>query len=186
MNILEVLRGSRADIVRKAQEIGIQGASRVGAALLREETRTDGELEDWQRSTFQHFQRRVCRSDADDLPSADEIDALGTSLRFMQQMPAVTRQKMSGLLVLLEVGPLILGPERVRFTDLDGELQDTYLRDWEVSRLAPQRAIFQALKSIAVMGYWTHPATWPVIGYSIEGNPGVPDHVKQSMAGRTS
>ena len=177
MSILKKALSRRGDVVRKAQDLGLEGASRLAAQILREPLPAEG-FASWQVETLKAFQARICRND-EPVPTPDELDSATITLNFVNKMPPGTRRKMACLLVLIEAGSFVVGPTRKRFTSLSGPEQDVYLRAWENSPVPPQRAIFHALKSVAVMGYWTQPATWGVMGYSLRNNPGAPDRMAE-------
>lgn len=178
MSLLRILLSQKSDAVRKAQELGIEAASRVAAQILKEDIHDGPEFLPWQIDTLDALQKRLCRGES--IPETYEVSALDVTLNFISHMPEATRRKMAGLLTLFEAGPYALGPTRSRFTALSGPHQDAYLRTWESATIAPQRAIYHALKSVAVMGYWTQPPTWGHIGYSLSGNPGLPDRLREN------
>jgi len=178
VSLLRILLRQKSDVLRKAQDLGIEGAARLATQLLDEEWHDGPAFMPWQADTLDSLQKRLCRGEG--IPQTYEVDALEVTLRFVSNMPEATRRKMAGLLTLFEAGPYVLGPTRKRFSQLSGPHQDAYLRTWEAASLAPQRAIYHALKTIAVMGYWTQPATWPHIGYSLAQNPGLPEHLREA------
>lgn len=168
---------------RLVQQQGLVAASRFAARVLRERAPEDpSQLEDWQVEVLRTLLQVMTAAGDEGLPSLEESGALETTLTFVGWMPEESRAALGSLLVLFEAGPLILGPKRERFTRLDPSMQATYLESWANSPLPPRRAAFRALKSACMMGYWTRPKTWGVIGYGLEGNPGVPERLK---TGRT-
>lgn len=171
-----------AEALRRVQALGLKGASRSAAVLLREKLPEEHEfLRPWQVETLRVLQSRMCRPDGEDLPGPGQIGALDRSLRYLRHMPGDTREQMSQILALVEVGPLFLGPSRWRFTALRPEEQDVYIQGWADSSVPARRALFRALKSVCVMGYWSHPGTWGAIGYSVARNPGVPASLRASF-----
>lgn len=165
---------------RLVQEQGLVAASRFAARLLRERIPEDpSQFGDWQVDVLRALLQVMTSAGDEGLPSLEEAGALETTLTFVGWMPEESRAAMGSLLAIFEAGPLILGPRRERFTRLDPLTQAVYLESWANSPLAPRRAVFRALKSACMMGYWTRPNTWGVIGYGLEGNPGVPQRLKR-------
>jgi hypothetical protein len=89
----------------------------------------------------------------------DTIDALCGALD-----PAITAP-LPALLRLVEWGPLLFEGRPVRFTALDPAGRDAALEGWMRSRFAWRRTGFLALRNLALLGYWSQDATWPLIGY---------------------
>ena len=63
------------------------------------------------------------------------------------------------------MGPLPLIGQPARFTNLAAEWQDIYLSDWAGSRFQVRRLVFQALKNLSMLGYYSQDATWRAIHY---------------------
>jgi hypothetical protein len=78
--------------------------------------------------------------------------------------PDVVDQLHWGLL-LFEYGPPLFGARFSTFTGLDEKAQDDYLAGWEASRFATRRLVFQALKNLSFLGYYSQDATWKGIHY---------------------
>ncbi|MGM0557404.1 MAG: hypothetical protein ACQEVA_13560 [Myxococcota bacterium] len=173
------LAGSRDAVARRAEELGLAGAARVAARTLGEEL-SDDELHDWQLETLSAFLDRLVHDPDGELPTASEVGAAETCATFISRLPAARIAQISHVLAVFEAGAVVLpgAHARKRFTRLDPPDQDAYLSGWATSDLPQRRTIFAALKSIGGIGYWSRDATWAPIGYSIEDNPGVPDHAK--------
>lgn len=90
----------------------------------------------------------------------DTIDALCAGLD-----PGATAP-LPALLRLVEWGPLLFEARFARFTALDDTEQDRSLAGWMESRLALRRIGFQALRNLALLGYWSQDETWPLVGYA--------------------
>jgi D-cysteine desulfhydrase len=108
--------------------------------------------------------RRMLAADAADAPPPDGAALFVDS--YLTRIDEGNRSDVRALLQLVEHGS---GPFRfglTRFTHMTPDEQDATLRDWESSRLALRRQGFQALKSMAMLGYWRLDATWPLIGYT--------------------
>ena len=89
----------------------------------------------------------------------DAIDALCLSLD-----PDATAP-LPPLLRLVEWSPLVFDGRFSRFTTLADDEQDRALTGWMRSRFAWRRMAFLALRNLALLGYWSQDATWPLIGY---------------------
>jgi hypothetical protein len=90
----------------------------------------------------------------------DTIDALclGLDPNATAPLPALIR--------LVEWGPLVFERRPARFTSLDAAGQDAHLAGWMTSGLALRRMGFHALRNLALLGYWSQDATWPLAGYA--------------------
>jgi hypothetical protein len=111
---------------------------------------------------FRAVAARIVDGAGDSAPTADELEVALRVDAYVSQMPPPIRGDISALLQLLEHSSAIFS----RFTALSPEAQDAALRAWESSRLDVRRQGFQALRSLAFMGYWRHDRTWPLIGYT--------------------
>ncbi len=88
------------------------------------------------------------------------IDALCRGLD-----PALT-SVLPTALRLFEWGPLLFDFRLARFTRLDDAGKDASLQGWMTSRLAARRQGFLAIRNLALLGYYSQPETWPLIGYA--------------------
>jgi len=88
------------------------------------------------------------------------IDALCAQLD-----PSVTAQ-LSIALRLFEYGPFVFELRFSRFTRMDDAEKDASLEGWQASRLALRRHAFLALRNLAMLGYYSQPETWSLIGYA--------------------
>ncbi len=169
LRTLRTLTGRRDEAAAFVQRVGLRRAAQLGATLLGHEDSADATITPWQRVTLQKAMACMCHYDLDAAPSpAQTEEMLDAAVAFTEQMPSITRQKLYDLLTLLEVGPLALGPERVRFNDMKSGAREDYLRIWESSPLEPMRAGFEGLKSVCMMGYWSHSSRWDAIGYGLD------------------
>lgn len=92
--------------------------------------------------------------------AVDAIDALCRALDADATAP------LPALLRLVEWGPLLFEARPARFTTLDDAAKDAHLTGWMESRLGVRRLGFQALRNLALLGYWSQDETWPLIGYA--------------------
>jgi hypothetical protein len=91
--------------------------------------------------------------------AVDAIDALCRTLDADATAP------LPALLRLVEWGPLLFDGRPARFTTLDDGAKDAHLAGWMESRFGVRRLGFQALRNLALLGYWSQDETWPLIGY---------------------
>jgi hypothetical protein len=104
--------------------------------------------------------RRLLAADAPGAPSPDEI---GVALAVDGYLAGLHPDLVSDVRALLQV--LEHGPIWSRFTRLDAGDQDALLAGWEQSALDLRRRGFQALKSLAALGYYGDPRTFSVLDY---------------------
>ena len=69
------------------------------------------------------------------------------------------------LLGVLEYGPFLFGPRRIRFTRLSPVEREQYLAGFEHSRLAPRRQLIAGLKLIAMLHFYDYPEARAAVGY---------------------
>ena len=172
--LIRKMAGTPDELMRRIQMGGLVRTARLAANVVDEEPPRREEMPIWIDEIFVTVGGRMCRYDDEQMPAPDECDALEAARDFLAGMPAETRLEFQSLLVLLEMSPYVFGPRRDRLTALRGEEQDIVLQGWEQSPLVPKRTGFRAVKSVIMMGYWSRPATWGAIGYSVADNPGVP------------
>jgi hypothetical protein len=115
---------------------------------------------------MQAVARRVLAPDAADAPSADAVDTALAVDAYVAKLPSGVQEEVSALLQLVEHGSGAFRLRGSRFTHMSAEEQDATLRDWERSSLTVRRRGFQALRTLAFLGYWRDDRTWAVIGYS--------------------
>lgn len=122
---------------------------------------------------MQAVARRVLAPDGDDAPSADTVQvALGVDT-YLDRLPPYVQRDVGALLQLVEHGSALFRLRATRFTRMAADEQDATLADWERSSLTVRRRGFQALRTLAFLGYWRDDRTWPLIGYS---GPMLPRH----------
>lgn len=115
---------------------------------------------------MQAVARRVLAADGGDAPSADTVDVAGAVDAYVAKLPDAMQREVRALLQLVEHGSSLFRGGATRFTHLSPAAQDATLRDWERSSLTVRRRGFQALRTLAFLGYWRDDRTWPLIGYS--------------------
>jgi len=105
------------------------------------------------------------------MPRFADTDALRTIDTALLQLPPEVPQQLSWALWLVEYSPPLVIGKPSRFTGLDAEWQDIALSGWAGSRFQTRRIVFQALKNLAMLGYYAQDATWAGIHY---GGPWAP------------
>ena len=153
--------------IEAAQRLGLTQSAKVCATMLGHE-RQPAVATPWQQDILLAILGTLCDYQHHALPLAHRTGALETALRFLEQTPLVTREKLLDVLILFEAGATVLSPERTRFTRLSPEGQVAYMRQWEGSKVEVMCAAFQGLKSVCMIGYWSQPETWAFIDYDPE------------------
>ncbi|MCA1665576.1 MAG: gluconate 2-dehydrogenase subunit 3 family protein, partial [Myxococcales bacterium] len=115
---------------------------------------------------MQAVARRVLAADGDDAPSPDSVDVAGAVDAYVAKLPSAVQRDVRGLLQLVEHGSSLFRGQVARFTHMAAAEQDATLADWQRSSLTVRRRGFQALRTLAFVGYWRDDRTWPLIGYS--------------------
>lgn len=180
---LRGFRGSTDEIARRVQAIGLTAAATLVSKILHQPVPSEDGFPLWVEEILAHVIGALCDYGKDHPPAA-QIGALEASLRFVGGMPPETRQEFQALLILIEVGPLILGPQRRRFSELTNTDRKAHLMRWEGAEIPALKGGFRAVKSVAMMGYWSRPETFSFIGYSVAKNPGVPLMQRREWAQR--
>jgi hypothetical protein len=109
--------------------------------------------------------RRILAPDGADAPPVDDRVGLFVD-GYLAGLDADLRGDVRALLSLVEHGS---GPFRLRvsrFTHMRAAEQDAALADWQASRLAVRRRGFQALRTLAFLGYYRDDRTWALLGYA--------------------
>lgn len=59
------------------------------------------------------------------------------------------------------------------FLGMSSDDRASYLQDWMESPIGFRRTAFTALKRVAASSYYSHPSSWPAVGYDADHTPGV-------------
>jgi hypothetical protein len=123
-------------------------------------------LAPWQFVVMRAVARRMVATDgAQGVPSPDDVGVAVFIDDYLDGMAAPLRRDFLRLLRYVEhLAPIAAGFAS-RFTSLSAEEQDDVLRGLEASRFDQLRAGFQALKSMAMMGYYRDPRTFAILDY---------------------
>ena len=158
----------------RLQTMGLVRTGRLIARLTRNSPPLPGQIPAWLEAVLLRAMERMCAPDLDDLPPPSRSGALSAASVFIGGMPQSTQEELQSMLAIVEFAPYAFGPRRRRLTQLGDDELDRFLVTLETSPLLPARAMFKALKSVCMMGYYSRPEVWGAIGYSLTGNPGVP------------
>lgn len=86
--------------------------------------------------------------------------------RLVVRMDRRVRRDIRWILRIFEHGTHVFDLKGPRFTRLDRDDQEAYLRGWMESSLGARRLVFRGLKLLASLGHYGSDATWPRIGYA--------------------
>jgi hypothetical protein len=95
----------------------------------------------------------------------DEVGVVLVIDDYLRGVDPALVSDMKALLHVLEHGAFLSALRPARFTHLAPAEQDAVLEAWRSSRLDFRRQGFQALKTLAVLGYYDDARTYPVLGY---------------------
>jgi hypothetical protein len=115
---------------------------------------------------FEAIARRVLAPDGPDAPPYDR-ERVGLYVDgYLARLEPALSGDVRALIQLVEHGGFLFRLQGSRFTHLSPEEQDAVLLDWQASRLAVRRQGFQALRTLAFLGYWRDDRAWPLIAYT--------------------
>ncbi len=115
---------------------------------------------------FEAIARRMLAPDGPDAPPYDR-ERVGLFVDgYLARLDPALAGDVRALLQLVEHGGFLFRFQGSRFTHLSPEEQDAALVDWQRSSLTVRRRGFQALRTLAFLGYWRDDRTWPLIGYT--------------------
>jgi hypothetical protein len=98
-------------------------------------------------------------------PSPREVGALAAIERVLARLDPGTLDSLRTALVLVDWWPAIAELRLRRFRNLSPEERDASLEGWRTSTSALRRSVFYGLRNLAMLGYWSQDATWPLVGY---------------------
>ncbi len=99
-----------------------------------------------------------------DAPTPADVGAVERVERLFSQLDPELVDAFRWALWLIDLWPL-LELRFERFRSLEVGDRDASLEGWRRSRLDFRRQIFDALRTISLLAYWSDEATWPLIGY---------------------
>ena len=100
-------------------------------------------------------------------PSVQEVKVGVNADRILARVDASAAKEVKQLLKLFEnaLAGFIFGGRIRPFTSLSTSEQDEVLGEWQSSRLQLRRTGFQALRDLAIAGYFSSPLSWPAVHY---------------------
>lgn len=99
------------------------------------------------------------------MPAVRDTEAVFVIDQALLQADGAVREQLGWLLRLFDWGPAVFQARFARFRSLGDDEKDDYIRGWATSRFGLRRIAFQALKNLAMLGYYSQDATWRGIGY---------------------
>ncbi len=168
------LRLTRRGFLRAlAGGAGLATLTRVPAGFALAADRASGlqVLDASQAELVTQIVERMCFSGDPSMPSVRDTEAVLVIDQALLQVDDEVREQLAWLLWGFDWLPPVLTFDFSRFRNLAPERQDAYIRSWAASRFTLRRIAFQALKNLAMLGYYTQDATWAGIGY---GGPWAP------------
>jgi hypothetical protein len=100
-----------------------------------------------------------------DAPAVRETRAVATIDAFCRRLDPEISGPLPLALRLFEYGPIVFDLSFSRFSRMSDAQKDASLEAWMTSRLGLRRMAFLALRNLALLGYYTQPESWPLIGY---------------------
>lgn len=104
------------------------------------------------------------------LPPVGQTDAVAFFDEWMAQAPRLNRTGMRALLYVLELSPLVAGPQRTRLRRLDARARTRWLDAIEHARRPELRLVFKLMKGAAQLSYWGDDALLKQAGYDPDAN----------------
>ena len=108
---------------------------------------------------------RLLAPDAAGAPTPELLEAALVIDGYLAGLPETLRSDVKALLQLVEHSPPLFALVPGRVSRLEGPAQDAVLRGWQDSHLDLRRQGFQALKGLAMIGYYDDPRTFAVLDY---------------------
>lgn len=115
---------------------------------------------------FEAIARRMLAPDSSDAPSVDDVKPALFVDGYLARLDDGLRSDVRALIQLIEHGGFLFRFTGSRFTHMSAAEQDATLADWQTSRLAMRRQGFQALRTLAFLGYYRDDRTWPLLAYT--------------------
>lgn len=94
-----------------------------------------------------------------DFPDIEPPSTLTTIDAFVAGLPLSLRLQLRRVLHLFQWCPIVFGGKVRPFTRLSPSDADTYIKSWAESRFGLRRRLFRCLRDLALLGYYSQPAT---------------------------
>jgi len=108
---------------------------------------------------------RVCDTGDPAAPPLRETGAIASIDAFCRSLDPELTGQLPLALRLFEWGPFLFDWTFTPFTRMSDAERDASLRAWMTSRLAIRRQAFLAVRNLCLLGFYSQPETWRMIGY---------------------
>ena len=108
---------------------------------------------------------RVCDSGDPAAPPLRETRTVATIDAFCRALDLSLTAQLPLALRLFEWGPFLFDWTFTPFTRMSDAGRDASLRAWMTSRLAIRRQAFLAVRNLCLLGFYSQPEAWRLIGY---------------------
>jgi len=149
----------------------------AGAAATEQAGAAAGFFSARERAVLRAVVARMVETGDPRAPALDDTDAVATIERACAGLAPDLTDPLPWALRLVEWWPFLFELRLQPFTSLSDAEQDASLEGWMRSRFGLRRLAFLALRNLAMLGWWSQEATWPLIGYRgplLEGARGAP------------
>lgn len=109
---------------------------------------------------------RICDTGTLEAPRLRETRTVATIDAFCAQLDPALSGPLPLALHLFEWGPLVFDLAGSRFTRMSDAEQDASLHAWRTSRLAIRRQAFLAVRNLCLVGWYSQPEVWKLVGYA--------------------
>jgi hypothetical protein len=98
-------------------------------------------------------------------PALRDTAAVATIDAACGQLDPAVSGELPLALRLFEYGPILFDLTFSRFTRMSDAEKDASIEAWSTSRFAVRRMAFLAFRNLAMLGYYSQPETWELVGY---------------------
>ncbi len=155
------MAGTSAALTALAQLRALPPAALAGAAEAGDAFFSPRETE-----ILTQIVERMVESGEPGAPAVRDTRAVATIDALCRSLDPEVADQLRVVLRLFEYGPPVFDLTFSRFTRMSPAEQDASLQAWMTSRLSLRRRAFYALRNLALLGYYSQDATWPLIGYA--------------------
>lgn len=99
------------------------------------------------------------------MPAVRATRTIFTIDQALLQLDTDLQSQFRWLLPLFDWAPAVMQLKFKRFSSMNADERDDYLRAWAGSRFATCRLAFRALKNLSMLGYYSQDETWAGIHY---------------------
>ena len=156
------LGGATAALAGLAQIRVVPAAAAVANSVTAEPRFFDAQ----ETEILTHLVERLVETGEPDAPAVRETGTITTIDALCRELDPELTSILPTALRLFEWGPVLFDWRLARFTRLDDDEKDASLHGWMTSRLPARRQGFLAIRNLALLGYYSQPETWPLIGYA--------------------